>query len=259
MSTSINPREIEHFAKDSGRWWDESGPFAILHRLNPLRMRYIKTQIEAHFSRGPEGLKTLDIGCGGGLVCEPLARMGATVTGLDADAQAVAVARNHAERQGLKINYIHGSVENILPASPPRRRGAGRTKTPDARLRGHDERLFDIVTALEIVEHVADMNSFIENAARLCKPGGLLIFSTLNRTPRSFALGIVAAEYILGWVPRGTHSWKKFIRPSELATLLRAHDAEPEDIAGYGFNPLPKDFEMTPNVSVNYFLTARKK
>lgn len=234
MSTSINPQEIEHFAKDSSQWWDESGPFAILHRLNPLRMRYIKYRIEEHYGRGPKNLTALDIGCGGGLVCEPLARMGAKVTGIDADRQAITVARSHAERQELDIRYVCGAVED------------------------HKGK-YDFITALEIVEHVADLESFIKHTIRLCKPGGLLIFSTLNRTPRSFALGIVAAEYILGWVPRGTHSWKKFIRPSELATLLRAHGAEPEDIAGYGFNPLPKDFEMTPNVSVNYFLTARKK
>lgn len=230
MSTSIRPEEIEHFAKDSSRWWDESGPFAVLHRLNPVRMRYITGQI----GRKPNGLKILDIGCGGGLVCEPLARLGAIVTGIDADGQAIGVAREHAAVQDLDVNYICGAVEN-------------------------QKGKYDIVTALEIVEHVADMKRFVEGAAKLCKPGGLMIFSTLNRTPKSFALGIVAAEYILRWVPRGTHRWKQFIRPGELAAALRACGCEVADIRGYGFNPLSGDFELFDNdVSVNYFLTARK-
>jgi len=235
MSTSINPKEIEHFTKDSAHWWDEEGPFAILHRLNPLRIRYIKDKIVAHFGQDPKGLKILDIGCGGGLVCEPLARMGARVTGIDADPQAVAVATEHAARQDdLDIEYICGAVEAQK----------GR---------------YDIVTALEIVEHVADLGSFIKSAAKLCKPGGMMIFSTLNRTPKSFMLGIVAAEHILRWVPRGTHNWKKFIRPSELAAMMRENGAEAVDIKGYNFNILSGNFEISDkDTSVNYFITARK-
>lgn len=235
MSRSINPKEIEQFAKDSAHWWDEAGPFAILHRLNPLRMRYIKDRIEAHFERSLKGLKILDIGCGGGLVCEPLARMGADVTGIDADAQAIEVAADHAQRQGLELDYQCGAIES------------------------HRDK-YDVVTALEIVEHVADLESFIAAATKLCKPGGLMIFSTLNRTPKSFALGIVAAEYLLRWVPRGTHNWKQFIRPSELAATLRKNGTEAFDIKGYNFNVLSREFEMSDkDIAVNYFLTARKK
>lgn len=232
--SSINPKEIEHFTKDSAHWWDESGPFAILHRLGPLRMRYIKDRIEAHFGHSPKGLKILDIGCGGGLICEPLSRMGATVTGIDADAQAVTVATEHAKKQGLKIDYHCNSIEN------------------------HKGK-YDVVLALEIIEHVADLRGFIDAATKLCKPKGLLIFSTLNRTPKSFALGIVAAEYILRWVPRGTHNWKQFLRPSKLAALLRGCDCEALDIRGYKFKPLSNEFEMSEkDISVNYFLSARK-
>lgn len=235
MSASISQKEVAHFAKDSGLWWDESGPFAILHRLNSLRMRYIKNQIENHFDRAPRGLKVLDIGCGGGLVCEPLARMGTRVTGIDADEQAIEVARDHAQRQELDINYIHGAIES-------------------------QSGTYDIVTALEVVEHVADMESFITSAAQLCRPGGLMIFSTLNRTPQSFLLGIVAAEYILRWVPRGTHSWRQFIRPSEMTTHLENRGVAPVSIDGYGLNPATGEFELSRKyAAVNYFLTAEKK
>ena len=232
--SSINPKEIAHFTKDSAHWWDEAGPFAILHRLGPLRMRYIKDRIEAHFGKPPKDLKILDIGCGGGLVCEPLARMGAKVTGIDADTQAVSVATEHAKKQDLKIDYLCSSIEN------------------------HKGK-YDVVLALEIIEHVADLRGFIDAAIKLCKPKGLLIFSTLNRTPKSFALGIVAAEYILRWVPRGTHNWKQFLRPSELAALLRDCNCEAMDIKGYKFRPLSNEFEMSDkDMSVNYFLSARK-
>lgn len=235
MGASVSQKEIEHFARDSDRWWDESGPFAILHRLNPLRMRYIKRQIENHFDREPRGLKILDIGCGGGLVCEPLARMGAKVTGIDADAQAIEVARDHAQRQELDIDYIHGAIED-------------------------QSGTYDIVTALEVAEHVADLESFIGSAAKLCRPGGLMIFSTLNRTPQSFLLGIVAAEYILRWVPRGTHNWRQFIRPSEMTARLESRGIAPVSIDGYGLNPATGEFELSrKHVAVNYFLTAERK
>ncbi|HEY8192266.1 MAG TPA: bifunctional 2-polyprenyl-6-hydroxyphenol methylase/3-demethylubiquinol 3-O-methyltransferase UbiG [Alphaproteobacteria bacterium] len=241
MSTSINPKEIEHFSKDSARWWDEGGPFAILHRLNPVRLRYVRDQIGQHYGlaegdlKAFKGLKILDIGCGGGLVCEPLARLGADVTGIDADGQAVRVAREHAEKSGLDIQYIEGSAESCKGK-------------------------FDVVTALEIVEHVNDVETFVKSAAGLCKPGGLVIFSTLNRTPQSFLLGIVAAEHILRWVPRGTHDWKKFVRPSELAAALRAGGMTPGDITGYGFDVRTGEFRLTnKDIAVNYFMCAEKK
>lgn len=238
-----------------------------MHRLNPVRMGYIRAQIGQHYGlpdgdlKAFKGLRILDIGCGGGLVCEPLARLGADVTGIDADGQAVSVAREHADRQGLKINYIHGAVEDLLSSPHPSRGRSipsphGRGKHDKA---GRGEGAYDVVTALEIVEHVNDVEAFVKSAAGLCKPGGMMILSTLNRTPQSFLLGIVAAEHILRWVPRGTHDWKKFVRPSELAAALRAGGMTPGDITGYRFNPLTQEFEMSRDVSVNYFLTAGKK
>jgi len=236
--TTIDEREIHHFSGDAHRWWDENGPFAPLHKLNPVRVSYIKQMICAHFERdyndlnALDGLSALDIGCGGGLVCEPMARMGADVTGADADPQAIETAKEHATSQGLSIRYLNKPAEEI-----------GET--------------FDIVLALEIIEHVADPAHFVESCAKLLKPGGLIIFSTLNRTPKSFALGIVAAEYILRWVPKGTHQWKKFIRPSELARLVRQTGLKPSNISGLTLNPITGEFQISnSDLDVNYFLAA---
>ena len=240
--SSVDINEIEHFARDSAHWWDESGPFAPLHHMNPVRMRYIRGQIETHFDLDPkslkpfENIKILDVGCGGGLICEPLARLKARVTGIDADETAIAVAKEHAQQSGLNIDY--------------------QCTTSDSLAKRND---FDVVLALEIIEHVTDINLFVKSCIDLCKPGGLLIFSTLNRTPKSFALGIVAAEYILRWVPRGTHHWKKFVKPSELSRILRCHDAETKDISGLIYNPLNHGFSLSNNdLEVNYFLGAQK-
>ena len=233
-----NAKEIEKFTKDAPRWWDEDGPFAPLHKLNPTRLAYIKEQICAHFDRDQqsftpyEGLSIVDVGCGGGLVCEPMARLGATVTGLDADPMAIEVATDHAAQSGLEIEYKNQTAETL-------------------------DKQFDIVLALEIIEHVDNPAEFVKTCAALAKPGGLVIFSTLNRTPKSFALGIVAAEYILRWVPTGTHSWKKFIKPSELTKAARGADLTPHDLSGLMFNPFKGGFEMSKtDIDVNYFLTT---
>lgn len=238
--STIDPDEISHFAKDSGRWWDENGPFAPLHRLNPVRMKFIRDAVAGHYTRETgtlsplKGLKILDIGCGGGLVSEPLARMGATVTGIDADKVAIGAAKEHAQASGLSIDYLVESTDT---------------------LKGQ----YDVVLALEIVEHVASVDKFVDEVVGLCKPGGLVIFSTLNRTPKSFALGIVAAEYILRWVPTGTHNWKKFVRPSELAGALRRAGATPRQVTGLRLNPFKNEFEIVANdLDVNYFMAAEK-
>lgn len=252
---TVDAKEIEIFAKDSSRWWDENGPFRPLHRLNPVRLGYIKAQICAHYDRDMQslkpysGLSILDIGCGGGLICEPMARLGAAVTGIDADKNAIIVAQAHATQSELKIDYQCAATDQLM--SPPPRAGV---RMPAQS--GHDK--FDVVLALEIVEHVADVHRFISHAMNLCKPGGLVIFSTLNRTPKSFLLGKVAAEYLLGWVPKGTHDWKKFLKPSELASEIRQNGGEVSNIEGMVFDPVKACFKLSPrDTSVNYFITAR--
>lgn len=236
--TTVNAQEIQNFSKDSSHWWDEQGPFAPLHKLNPVRLSYFKSQICAHFDLDESAptpykdLKILDVGCGGGLVCEPMTRLGGTVTGIDADANAIDVAKAHADEMALDITYKAKSSEDISEK-------------------------FDVVLALEIIEHVDNPALFVKSVLDLCKPGGIVIFSTLNRTPKSFALGIVAAEYILRWVPQGTHNWKKFVKPSELAKLVRDNGATAHDVCGLVYNPINKDFTLNKSrVDVNYFMSV---
>lgn len=240
---TVDASEIQNFSKDSSHWWDINGPFRPLHRLNPVRLKYIKEQICAAFTRDPMSLKTyqgldiVDVGCGGGLVCEPMARLGANVTGLDADENAIGVAKAHAAENGLDIDYQSTTSDMVAQTG----------------------KQFDIVLALEIIEHVSDRQAFVKSLVDLCKPKGLIIISTLNRNPKSFALGIVAAEYILGWVPKGTHNWKKFVKPSELSQLMRDNGTEPKDICGLAFNPLKNEFHLAPkDLDVNYLMSVRK-
>jgi 2-polyprenyl-6-hydroxyphenyl methylase/3-demethylubiquinone-9 3-methyltransferase len=247
QKSSLNQQEIDNFSKDSALWWDVDGPFAPLHKLNPTRMAYIKGQIQTHFTDKPlsgalktplKGLKALDIGCGGCLVSESLARMGAKTTGLDADPNAITTAKVHAKESGLNIDY-----HNI---------------TSEAFLAQHGKS-FDVVCALEIIEHVDNPDFFVETALKLLKPDGILILSTLNRTIKSAVFGIFAAEYVFNLVPKGTHSHEKFIKPSELARMLRSCGAQHTDVSGLIYELKTDSFKLSStDLSVNYFMCAVK-
>ncbi len=242
---SGNAAELTQFARHARRWWDPDGPFAPLHRLNPARVGYIRDQAVRHFR--PDGsqqrnsdqplfnLACLDIGCGGGLATEPLARMGGHVLGIDLVADGIAAARTHAEGQDLTLEYRLESAENLATAG----------------------RAFDLVICLEVVEHVDSPAGFLATVCRLVRPGGLLVLSTLNRNAASLAFGKVAAEYVLRWVPRGTHDWRKFAKPSELAAPLRQNGLSVTDVTGLNLHPLHGWQARGPAV-INYMLTAKR-
>jgi 2-polyprenyl-6-hydroxyphenyl methylase/3-demethylubiquinone-9 3-methyltransferase len=228
--STINQGEIQHFAKDSADWWNLDGAFAPLHRMTPARMRFLKDTIGS-----VKGKSILDIGCGGGLISMPLCRLGAKVTGIDADSQAILVARNHAKAENLSINFISGAAEDLVAKKQE----------------------YDVVLALEVIEHVENPSLFVELCAKLVKPDGLIIFSTLNRTWKSYALGIIAAERILKWVPAGTHDWKKFIKPSELAKITESNGLFLRSAKGMVYNPLNSQFSIDPHdLDLNYFLVV---
>jgi len=239
-SPSVAHEEVARFSAQAGQWWQADGPFSALHKLGPVRLNYIEEQIAALMNRKPpyKGLRILDVGCGGGLIAEDLAAQGARVVGLDASIETIEVAKAHAAEQGLAIDYRIGSVEELA--------------------RGKER--FDVITAFEIVEHVADLKSFMAALTKLLKPQGIVIVATLNRTTRSFLFGVVAAEYVLGWVPEGTHDWDSFVKPSELASLWATGGVTPVDLTGLVYRPLLKSFEISKqNVAVNYFMTGRKE
>jgi 2-polyprenyl-6-hydroxyphenyl methylase/3-demethylubiquinone-9 3-methyltransferase len=237
--TTVDPAEIERFSRIAAEWWDPAGKFAPLHRLNPLRIGYIRDRAASHWRRDPlsgsplAGLSVLDIGCGGGLLSEPMARLGAAVTGVDAAPRNIGVASLHAAGQALTVDYRQGTAE-ALAAEGAR---------------------FDIVLALEIVEHVADVDLFLKSCGRMVKPGGLLFLSTLNRTAKAWVLAIAGAEYVLGWLPRGTHDWKKFLKPSEVVRGLRAGGIEAQEIVGVVYSPLSRAWSLNKrDLDVNYML-----
>ncbi|MEP1329389.1 bifunctional 2-polyprenyl-6-hydroxyphenol methylase/3-demethylubiquinol 3-O-methyltransferase UbiG [Pseudophaeobacter sp.] len=241
--STVDPAEIAKFEAMAAEWWDPNGKFKPLHMLNPCRLDYITRQIAAEFSRdltSPEpfkGLRLLDIGCGGGLLCEPMARLGAEVTGADAAAGNLPVARLHAEQTGLLIDYRHTTAEDMAAAGEQ----------------------FDVILNMEVVEHVADPLSYLAATKDLLKPGGLEICSTINRNPKSYAMAIFGAEVVMRWLPRGTHEWNKFITPDELFELLEKAGLTPVDRKGFVFNPLSWNWSISDrDLSVNYVTASTK-
>lgn len=242
-TTTVDPSEIAKFEAMAAEWWDPNGKFKPLHMMNPVRLDYITAQIAAEFDRDMDkaspfaGLRILDIGCGGGLLCEPMARLGATVVGIDAGGANIPVAQAHARQSGLEIDYRHTTAEAIA--------ANGET--------------FDAVLTMEVVEHVADPLAFLTACADLLKPGGIHLASTINRTAKSFAAAIVGAEYVMRWLPKGTHDWAKFVTPDELYDLLRKAGLNPVDRKGFVFNPVSWKWSLSDrDLSVNYVATSLK-
>ena len=243
MVSTADAAEITQFSNLADQWWNESGPFRPLHQINPLRIEWIlqEAAIALPLASAPtplKGVKLLDIGCGGGLVAEPLARLGAEVMAIDASEKNIAAAQAHAKDMRLEIDYRSILAETLAEEMPER---------------------FDIVLALEIIEHVADVDLFLASAAKLLKPGGLLVITTLNRTAKSYAFAIIGAEYVLNWLPRGTHDWKKFIKPSELAGYFAPHSLALQSLTGMSYSPLSRNWQLNPHdVKINYLMSARK-
>lgn len=242
-STSVEPAEIEKFAAMADDWWSVDGKFKPLHALNPVRVGFIRDAVCKHFGRDPfkpgplDGLSILDIGCGGGLLCEPLARLGATVTGIDATPDSIAVAKTHAESMGLTITYEETTAEAVFSAGAQ----------------------YDVVVSMEVVEHVVDASAFLQTAGALVRPGGCAAFATLNRTPKSYALAIVGAEYLLGWLPRGTHDWKKFVKPSEMVRAVAAGGVSITHLTGAVYDPINNEWRTNDrDLDVNYMAFGTK-
>jgi 2-polyprenyl-6-hydroxyphenyl methylase/3-demethylubiquinone-9 3-methyltransferase len=228
MTTTLNKDEVAKFSKIADKWWDESGEFGILHVINPLRIRFIKDNISSLGHKDFSKLKLLDVGCGGGLVSVPMSRLGFDVTAIDASPENIATCQVYANDNGLDINFRHCLVEDL------------------------QQETFDVILALEIIEHVENPGSFLKYLAPLLKPKGILIVSTLNKNLKSLLLGKIAAEYLLNLVPKGTHQWSKFISPSDLATSLHALDLTPLISKGITLNPLSQRWELSDDLSVNY-------
>ena len=241
--STIDAGEVAKFEAMAAEWWDPTGKFKPLHMMNPIRLDYIVAQIAAEFDRDPaaprpfDGLRLLDIGCGGGLLSEPMARLGAQVTGADAAPRNIPVAQVHAEQAGLDIDYRHTTAEDLAAAG---------------------ER-FDVVLNMEVVEHVADPLAYLTACQTLLKPGGLMLCSTINRNPKSFALAIFGAEWVMRWLPKGTHEWSKFITPDELYALIAQAGLTPVDRKGFVFNPLSWRWSISDtDLSVNYVTASVK-
>ena len=239
--TTINKEEIQKFSRLAHEWWDVKGKFKPLHMFNPIRIEYITQMIRKYFKISDKeinpfkNLKILDIGCGGGLISEPMARLGAKVTGIDASEKNIKVAKIHSKESNLEINYLNSSPEKL------KERGE-----------------FDIILNLEIIEHVEDVELYIESCSKLLKKNGLMFTATLNRTFTSYIKAIIGAEYILRWLPIGTHDWNKFIRPEELEKKLSTQNFNTIEIKGLVFNPLKKEWKKSSDLSVNYIICSSK-
>ncbi|WP_455482234.1 bifunctional 2-polyprenyl-6-hydroxyphenol methylase/3-demethylubiquinol 3-O-methyltransferase UbiG [Bartonella sp. B35(2025)] len=242
MHTTIDQSEIDRFSRIAAEWWNPQGKFRPLHKFNPTRIAYIKEKICLIFNRNPvasmpfEGLKLLDIGCGGGLLCEPMARLGATVIGADAAQTNIEVAKIHAAQNGLSIDY----------------------RTTTAEILADEGEQFDVILNMEVVEHVADIHLFMTATAKMLKPQGLMFVSTLNRTWKAWGLAIIGAEYILHWLPKGTHDYKKFLKPQELKTFLSKNTLTVIDEIGITYNPLNDSWNRSKNMDINYMLLAKR-
>ncbi len=242
LAATVDADEVTHFSRLSSQWWDARGPLKALHKFNPVRVGYIRDRTAAHFGRDPArpdslaGLRILDIGCGGGILSEPIARLGAAVVGADPAQSNISVAQHHAATRGLPIDYRCTTAEALAANSEA----------------------FDVVLAMEVVEHVADLGLFVDLTAAMVKPGGLMFFATFNRTMKSFALGIVGAEYILRWVPRGTHQWRKFITPHELELAIEHGGLRVSDRTGVVYKILRPHWRFSPDMAVNYTIVAKR-
>lgn len=243
-SSTIDSNEIAKFTAMADEWWDPNGKFKPLHRFNPCRINYIRNKLVKYFkldensAKSLAGLKIIDVGCGGGLVSEAMANLGAEVTGIDAGLANIEIAKIHAKKSNLKINYQKSSVEEL-----------------DYK----HEKSFDVVLALEIIEHVADVEDFIEECAKLVKPGGLLLIATINRTMKSLVTAKVGAEYVLRWLPRGTHDWRKFLKPYEIVKYCEDEDLTFNEIRGFEYNILKRQWLESRRSDVNYMIVFKKK
>tara|TARA_B100000886_G_scaffold340269_1_gene308835 strand:+ start:4115 stop:4843 length:729 start_codon:yes stop_codon:yes gene_type:complete len=241
MSTTINKQEIQKFSKLAEEWWDVNGKFKPLHMFNPIRIEYIVENIKKHFNilekkaNFLEGYSILDIGCGGGLISEPMARLGAKVTGIDASEKNIKIAKSHSNKNKLRINYFKASPETL-----------------------NSEEKFDIILNLEVVEHVDNVNLYIKSCSRLLKKNGIMFTATLNRSFVSFIKAIIGAEYVLRWLPIGTHDWNKFIKPEELENFLKEEEFSTLDIKGLTFNPIFNKWRRSNDLSVNYIICSKK-
>lgn len=240
---SVDPAEMASFSRMAADWWDPTGPFKPLHIMNGARLSFIKETVCDHFGLDAtaeqplKGLRVLDIGCGGGLLCEPMVRLGATVTGVDALERNLKTAKTHAEQVGVEVDYRHGTIEQLVAAG---------------------EKPFDVVLNMEVIEHVANPPDFMTDCGAMVKPGGIMLCSTINRTLKAFAFAIVGAEYVLRWLPRGTHQYDKLVKPMELKRWMNDAEVEVSKQVGMSLNPITQNWKLSDDMSINYVTVGKK-